>query len=328
MQQYRDTDYAAVSAALHAREAKLLTQAMAERMIDAATPEESYKTLLECGYAPLERCTLENVEHALSQARRELYREVSVLAPDKRIVELFQVKYDYHNAKLALKSKRSGEDVSRLAMDCGRVDAQKVLRGETSAVSAAMSRAMAQAESEVGHSGDLRMAELLLDRACYEEMSALASETGSTFLKDYVALQIDAGQPAYARARTAHGLRGRCACCGDAARAGTIPADQLRGARGDHLSSLTHGTPLDSAGELAAKLLDSGGGLTEFERACDDALMSYLQRARRTPFGPEVVAGYLGAKEAEFTAVRTILSGKIAGIAAEDIRARLRMSYL
>ena len=35
MQQYRDTDYAAVSAALHAREAKLLTQAMAERMIDA-----------------------------------------------------------------------------------------------------------------------------------------------------------------------------------------------------------------------------------------------------------------------------------------------------
>ena len=39
MQQYRDTDYAAVSAALHAREAKLLTQAMAERMIDAATPE-------------------------------------------------------------------------------------------------------------------------------------------------------------------------------------------------------------------------------------------------------------------------------------------------
>ena len=327
MQQYRDTDYAAVSAALHAREAKLLTQAMAERMIDAATPEESYKTLLECGYAPLERCMLENVEHALSQARRELYREVSVLTPDKRIVELFQVKYDYHNAKLALKSKRTGEDVSRLAMDCGRFDAQKVLRGETSAVSAAMSRAMARAESEVGHSGDLRMAELLLDRACYEEMSALASEMGSTFLKDYVALQIDA-----VNLRTLVRAR-RMGCEDDVFAAamlpgGHIPAGQLKGARGDHLSSLTHGTPLDSAGELAAKLLDSGGGLTEFERACDDALMSYLQRARRTPFGPEVVAGYLGAKEAEFTAVRTILSGKIAGIAAEDIRARLRMSYL
>ena len=192
MQQYRDTDYAAVSAALHAREARLLTQAMAGRMIDADTPEESCKTLLECGYAPLESCTLEHVERALSQARAALYREVSVLAPDQRIVEIFQVKYDYHNAKLALKAKRSGEEVSRLAMDCGRFDAQKVLRYESGALSAAMSRAMEQAEKEAGHSGDLRMAELLLDRACYEEMSALANETGSAFLKDYVALQIDA----------------------------------------------------------------------------------------------------------------------------------------
>ena len=168
MQQYRDADYAAVSAALHAREARLLTQAMAGRMIDADTPEESCKTLLECGYAPLESCTLEHVERVLSQARAALYREVSVLAPDQRIVEIFQVKYDYHNAKLALKAKRSGEEVSRLAMDCGRFDAQKVLRYESGALSAAMSRAMEQAEKEAGHSGDLRMAELLLDRACYE----------------------------------------------------------------------------------------------------------------------------------------------------------------
>ena len=327
MQQYRDADYAAVSAALHAREARLLTQAMAGRMIDADTPEESCKTLLECGYAPLESCTLEHVERALSQARPALYREVSVLAPDQRIVEIFQVKYDYHNAKLALKAKRSGEEVSRLAMDCGRFDAQKVLRYESGALSAAMSRAMEQAEKEAGHSGDLRMAELLLDRACYEEMSALANETGSTFLKDYVALQIDAiNLRTLVRAQ-------RMGCEDEILAAAMLPGGrmfptQLKGARGDHLTALTHGTPLSAAGELAAKLLDGGGSLTEFERACDDALMTFLQRARRTPFGPEVVVGYLGAKEAEFTAVRTILSGKIAGLNAEDIRARLRMSYL
>ena len=68
--------------------------------------------------------------------------------------------------------------------------------------------------------------------------------------------------------------------------------------------------------------------MTDFERACDDAVTAYLASERRVPFGEEPVVGYLYAREAEFTAVRTILSGKIAGIAAEDIRARLRMSYL
>ena len=171
------------------------------------------------------------------------------------------------------------------------------------------------------------MAELLLDRACYEEMSALANETGSTFLKDYVALQIDAiNLRTLVRAQ-------RMGCEDEILAAAMLPGGrmfptQLKGARGDHLTALTHGTPLSAAGELAAKLLDGGGSLTKFERACDDALMTFLQRARRTPFGPEVVVGYLGAKEAEFTAVRTILSGKIAGLNAEDIRARLRMSYL
>ena len=306
-------------------ERRLLTAQRLEQLLTAPSVEACAQLLSEWGYAPVH--DEPSLQAALSAQREAVFADVSRFMPEAEVLDVFRLKYDYHNAKLALKAKRSGEEVSCLAMDCGRFDAQKVLRYESGALSAAMSRAMEQAEKEAGHSGDLRMAELLLDRACYEEMSALANETDSTFLKDYVSLQIDAiNLRTLVRAQ-------RMGCEDDVFAAamlpgGHIPAGQLKGARGDHLSSLTHGTPLDSAGELAAKLLDSGGGLTEFERACDDALMSYLQRARRTPFGPEVVAGYLGAKEAEFTAVRTILSGKIAGIAAEDIRARLRMSYL
>lgn len=324
MQQYRDTNYAAVSAALHAREAHLLTQALSERMLEAPTAEESCKILIECGYPPLEHCTLEEVEKLLALSRAELYREVAVLAPDKRIVELFQLKYDYHNAKLALKAKLTGEDVSRLVIDCGRYDASALLRGERGMLSSRMGRAMAQAEKEA-EGGDIRRAELTLDRACFEEMSELAGATGNDFLIGYVALQIDAidlrtlvraqRMGASAELLSAALLPG-----------GHIPAEQLKTARGDRLAELTRGSALSAAGELAASL--TSGSLTAFERACDDALMQYLQRARRTPFGPEVIVGYLSAKEAEFTAVRTILSGKLAGLDAEDIRARLRLSYL
>ena len=49
---------------------------------------------------------------------------------------------------------------------------------------------------------------------------------------------------------------------------------------------------------------------------------------RGRPFGVEVVLGYLAAKEAEWTAVRIIMSGRMAGMTADAIRERLRDQYV
>ena len=46
------------------------------------------------------------------------------------------------------------------------------------------------------------------------------------------------------------------------------------------------------------------------------------------PFGEQAVIGYLYAKEAERTAVRTILAGRRAGLSGERIRERLRETYV
>ena len=70
------------------------------------------------------------------------------------------------------------------------------------------------------------------------------------------------------------------------------------------------------------------GALTAFERECDNALMAYQDKARRTPFGEEVVAGYLFAREAELTAIRTVMAGRMAGLDPDVIRQRLRNSYV
>ena len=77
-------------------------------------------------------------------------------------------------------------------------------------------------------------------------------------------------------------------------------------------------------GDEAAK----GGSLTAFEKACDDAVLRAAGAARRVPFGVEVALGYLAAKEAEWTAVRTVLSGRMAGVPAEALRERLREQYV
>ena len=56
--------------------------------------------------------------------------------------------------------------------------------------------------------------------------------------------------------------------------------------------------------------------------------MCIRDRARLIPFGEQSVIGYLYARESEFTAIRTILSGRMAGLDSDTIRERLREAYV
>ena len=56
--------------------------------------------------------------------------------------------------------------------------------------------------------------------------------------------------------------------------------------------------------------------------------MAQAARARRVPFGVEVVIGFVAAREAELSNVRIIMTGRMAGIPADTIRERLRESYV
>ena len=103
----------------------------------------------------------------------------------------------------------------------------------------------------------------------------------------------------------------------------------LLNAKGAGLIEAYRGTALEGAAELAEKAMGpERGPLTAFEKACDDTLTAYLDGAKSVPFGVEVVVGYLYAKESELTAVRTVLSGRLAGLDGELIRSRLRNTYL
>ena len=176
-------------------------------------------------------------------------------------------------------------------------------------------------------SGDPQQADFVLDRACYEELTALAKTTGSSFLQGYAALLIDAvNLRAVVRARRLG--RGADFLRQVILAGGTVPAADLLASGGEELARLFRGSPLARAAELGGALSAAGSGsLTEFERMCDDGVMDYLRQARRIPFGEEPVIGYLCARQAEATAIRTVMSGRLAGLDGETIRGRLRRTY-
>ena len=308
-------------------ENRLLTRDRMDRMIDAADDGEARKVLAECGYPEGG-----SLDQALAAARADVFRDMESAVPDRRLVEIFQLKYDYHNAKTLLKAAAMGRDPQPLLLAGGRYDPAELAEGwrreELRGCSSAFQKAMTQAKALLEDSHDPQQADLILDRACFEEMAQLARDLDSRFLQRYVQLLVDVAnlrtavrvhrmgrEPEFLRQVLLPG--------------GSVSEQSIAAARGENLGDLFHTGGLAQAAELGAKLAQPGAGaMTDFERACDDAVTAYLASERRVPFGEEPVVGYLYAREAEFTAIRTIFAGRAAKLEGDVIRRRLRETYV
>lgn len=327
----KDTDHLFISTYLRCQEKNLLTAARMERMIDAPTLEDAGKVLQEIGYGDFSANSDRELNAALSREREKLFADLYRYVPDRSVVDVFRVKYDYHNLKALLKARAMGLDGKRLLVDAGRVDVDTLARAVAESgwdlLPEALAAAAREAEEVLGTTGDPQRGDFVLDRAYYREMLAASEATGSDLLTDYVRAAIDA-----ANLRSA--VRAlRMGKDGDFLRrvlfeGGTVPVDRVAAAAlGGKLEEVFASTPLRAAAALGEQAVQ-GGGLTRFEKACDDAVTACAAQAKGVPFGVEVVIGYLVAKEIEFTAVRIIMSGRMAGIDGETIRERLREAYV
>ena len=95
----KDLDYLAMSAMLRAREANMLGRDRMDRMLAAGSYGEAAKLLSECGYADLSDADAAGIDAALTAHRNEIFAELAGMAPQPEVVDIFRLKYDYHNLK-------------------------------------------------------------------------------------------------------------------------------------------------------------------------------------------------------------------------------------
>ncbi len=331
MKQIKDIDYIFLSTRIKAMERGLLSRERMERMLDAPTTEEAVKVLTECGYAEMNAITADELERVLADQQQRMMADLSSGAPDKNIVDVFKLRYDYHNAKVLVKAEALDLEEDRLLLGGGRYDREELAadfrREDMHRCSDTFRRGVARAREILGSTGDPQQADFILDRTYFEEMSAIAADTDSQFLRDYVALLIDVAnlRSCVRASRLDKGpdFLGQVLVNG-----GSVSVRNLTMARGEELGNLFRlGALSAAAAEGAAKSAPGSGPLTDFERLCDDALMVFLSDGRRVSFGAEPILGYLYAREAETTAIRTIVSGRMAGLDSATIRQRLRRTY-
>ena len=255
-------DYLYISSLLRAREPRMLSRDKAERMLDAPNFEDAAKMLTDSGYEDMSQMSVKQIETALSDRRAAVFHELETLIPNTAALDLFRLKYDYHNAKVLVKSEAMHRNDASLLSSSGRVAPETVQKrfqeDRLRDLPGELGSAAEEARNLLARSANPQLSDFLLDKAYFREMNALADELDSDFARGYVALLADSTNLRSAvrilRMGKDIGYLQEALVAG-----GSVSEERLtQGISGEGLASVFAGTALSKAAQLGAEAVSGG----------------------------------------------------------------------
>lgn len=331
----KDTDYVFLTAMLCSRERNMVTAARQRQLLAASNFDESAKLLVDWGYPDLAGSTVPELEQKLADYKIGILEELTRLCPEPAFCNVFRLQYDYHNVKTLIKAEGIGmpyENVLQILSCVATIPPQTLADAFYQAqyinLSSTLSEAIEVSRAILARTGNPQLSDFELDRAYFLELRHIAQRLDSPFLSGYVRTLIDS-----ANLKTVVRVLSMDTRL-EFLQLALVPGGSVRT---EHLAAaaMTHDGLVqiftNSIFTEAAKLGSTAvheKSYTEFERACDNAMVQYLKGARYRCFGEERVIAYIAALEYEITAVRMILTGKRSGIESAVIQERLRDCYV
>ena len=326
----KDKDFLFLTSMLRARETYMLSKEKIDRMLDARDFEDAAKQLVDCGYSDMSGMDAVGIEGVLQKHRSDLYYELSSYVNTRELIDLFRMKYDYHNVKVLVKAAGIGARASAMLSDSGRIAADELeeafTTGERSDLPPSVAGAMGSAASILSRTGNPQLSDIEVDKAYFGELLSLATNLKNDFIIDYVKLLIDSANLRIlvrsVRTRRDANFLGLALIPG-----GTVGVGQLEDCFENASLAVFSGGALETAAKLGEESM-KGGTQTQFELACDNAALKHFDGTVFISFGPAPVFAYLAKQEWEITTARMILTGKLTDISADVIRERLRECHV
>ena len=329
-------NYGYAVARLRAMGHRLLDSAVFQRMLDAEDLQGALKILNETCYSSwlVEMKAETAFDEAIEAELRYVYREVEQFVPDKDLVALCKMPYDFHNIKVLLKSaflqKTGGNRRWDLLTQLGNFNPEFLIEALESedyrllpfGLRAAIPNYLTQWDQ--GH--DILEVERQLDDLLFTQMTALASKLDHKGAAAWVRGKIDAENIRnLLRLRRTQADAAKIA--GFLHQGGVISVDKLLGLVGEPLESwgrLLAYTDLTGALSGLQEVTDFDTLIVEVEKALDDYVLKLVEDSRFSSTAPENVLFYLWSKEMEAKNVRILLVGKANGADRDVVRGLLR----
>ncbi|GAA0721852.1 V-type ATP synthase subunit C [Clostridium malenominatum] len=317
-------------------ETKLLDKSKLDRMIDASSAEDALKVLGETEYSNhmSNISRPEEYETLLSSELIRLYQLMYSLSPEKNIIDIMSIKYDYHNLKVVIKGKLLNKDLSNLLIPIGLVNADRlniIFESENyKELTPFMIDGVEKAFKSYEEGNDPQEIDIILDSFMYKEIIHRAEEIGDKFLINYFKMIIDLTN-IKTLLRVKKQNKGRRFMEQVLIGGGTISIKDLISFENESSDSIANKLSYTSYEKIIRLGLENYGthsNLSYFEKLSENYMMEYIKKAKYISFGLEPLVSYIMAKETEIKAIRIIMVGKLNNIAPEIIRERLRDVYV
>lgn len=339
MKKLQATEYMYASARIRALENRLVGRERMEALVEARSAEEVMDRLAEYGFALPEDAaptgeTLSALREELLLAMlREAFTEAEAAVPDPAVFRYLRYPYDVNNLKVAVKCHYRGLSPRELLFDFGTVPAEAVeeavREGRYEAFPPELAAAAPRAREAYDRTGDPRVIDSILDRACYGAMLREATEGGDPTLLSWLRAKLDLVNLTVCLRilRMGQGETGKTFLEDSFLSGGTLPesffTEAYEGGEAAFWEALT-----PTAYARLANVEGDPRPLSAVEKAADDLFMELVREGARLPFGAPVVGGFLLGWETAVKNIRIVLAAKDAELSAEVVRERIRVSYV
>ena len=321
----KQNDYLYASARIRAMESRLIGREKLERMLEQPTAAEAMAQVGADAATPAQR------EAWFTARLEQAYGEIAAMLPDPEAIRFLQYPYDCNNLKAALKCAVRGIDCTSMLMNCSTLPAEAypemAANRDFSLLPQHMAKAADEAWQAYARTADPQQIDLILDRACYQDMREAAR---TVYTADLVRTKIDLTNLMIFLRVLRMGVTPANRAMLEAAllSGGAVPEEIFQTALDGGTVSLREAVQGSVCDEIFARFDgETEPTLALLERHCDDAWMRRAQEARTISFGEAVPVAYLCAWEYAVKNMRILCAGKDAGLSNETIRERMRECY-
>ncbi|MBQ7151277.1 MAG: V-type ATPase subunit [Synergistaceae bacterium] len=312
--------YVYTVARLRGMENHLLDGAFFSRLMDSASIDDAVKALGETSYSQwISQSSGVNFDKAIDAEILATCEELKSFVPDKELLDIFRLPYDFHNVKVLLKGLfkvRGGDTEGRrydLISKLGTIDTEELTNSieteEYGFLPYGLTDLIPACWTLWDQTKNAQAVELLIDHAMFKAMLNVAENLKMPDIIQWVKFKIDA-ENLRAAIRLARMKYDPAKSLPFFHEGGTIRPDdmaKLLNEPQETWSRILSYTDIGSVLGALSEQSDMKAALSDVSKALDDYLLKVLEKAKYSMDSPANVLLFLLTKEAEARNMRVAL---------------------